>query len=398
MCGKFIVSAFLFSSLATAAASEASVPTMCLVRVANSAPSEAENFKAWRMAETVITFPGIPVPIIYNNRGAFIIDKDGSLAQVTGMFPENYFHDSFARDPNSGVVIGVNRNGFYKIAPGEYSFSPLAKKESFPENPTSIVFIDRLKSFIFWSGKHLYKLSEDWEISELPLGNWTPYGPGRIFDLPTADALLLEDKNAIYVYRKSGSVEKIVDLEKFDFVDKVVSLSQSEISIQTHHSEYLLTLSSNPVKEGPVKLAVSPKLDRRPSSNSTRPGDRQIIETTWGTTYEWSSRSLSELRGNEVRAIATPQLVDPANPNERIRSVIEFPSARILVILTSARGIFMLSDGNIVSKIPGSEKLGIPFPRTEGIIPVRDSMLIVGESGLYLLSRKITRGTDSCIQ
>lgn len=398
MLRKFILSAFLLSSLAMAAASEASIPTMCLVRVANSAPSEAENFEAWRMAGTVITFPGVPIPIIYNNRGAFIIDKDDALVQVTGMFPENYFHDSFARDPVSGVVVGVNRNGFYKIAPGQYSFSPLAKKESFPKDPTSIVFIDRLKRFIFWSGTHLYELSEDWEFGELPLGNWTPYGPGRIFDLPTADALLLEDKNAIYVYRKSGSVEKIADLERFDFVDKVSSISESEISIQTHHSEYILTVTKNHENEDSVNLTVSPKRDRRYISNYTNLYDVHIIETTWGVTYQWSSRSLSEIRGNEVRQIAAPQSLDPENPEDRIRSVIEFPSARILVILTSARGIFMMNDDNVVSKIPGSENIGVPFPRIKGIIPVRDSMLIVGQSGLYLLSRKATRGGDSCIR
>ncbi|HZG27393.1 MAG TPA: hypothetical protein VE079_02935 [Ensifer sp.] len=398
MRGKLILSTFLFSWLATAAASEAAAPMMCLVRVANSEPGEAENFEAWRMVNTMKTFPGIPMPIIYNNRGgAFTINDDDSLVKISGMFPENEVHDEYARDPISGVVVGVNRNGIYKIAPGEHSFIPLAEKEKLHGNPTSIVFINRWKSFVFRSGTHLYKLSEDWKINELPVRNWTPDGPGRVFDLPTVDALLLEDKNAIYVYRKSGSVEKIADLEKFDFVDQVDSLSQSEIRIQTHRFEYLLTVSSNPAKDGSAKLEVSPKRDRKRDSNSTRSDDTRIIETSWGATYSWSAHSLSERRGNAIRTIATSQLFDPANPKARIQEVIEFPSAHILVILTSASGIFMLSDDNIVSKIPGSENIGVPFFRTRGVIPVRQSMLIVGQSGLYLLSKRIVAPGDRCI-
>lgn len=375
-------------------------PQLCIVPIADGQPTEADEGDAWRMVFRVVLLPDIPRPIIYpsNRSGVWTIDETGSYVRFGGKFPSNQIHDRFARDPSTKRVVGTNSfDGLFKIDAGATRFEQIVLgKEASLDHPGAPTFVPRLDGFVVPDPTGLYLLDRRMRLALLPVDAPANYGgPGEVFDLPEINALLISAGDRVFLRFDDGRLVLIATLEKWDFVTgTTVGSKGTSIAIKTYWNEFAVELPPRHV-DGAFEEPVDAHLVRprpQPGAGNSSEG-RAISVASIGKTLVWKPTGLWEREGDRLTPIALP--FDPTRQN--LTDVAEFPPLKVVVIFSRA-GIFTLDAEARVSEVSGGRNaVGPGSIRSEGIIPLRNEMIVLGNNALHLLAKSGTLGRNGCL-
>lgn len=391
---------FLAVAASGAGASGQPSPQLCIVPITNGQPTEADGGDAWRMVFRVVMLPDIPRPIIYpsNRSGVWTIDETGSYVRFGGKFPSNEIHDRFARDPATKRVVGTNGfDGLFKIDAGATRFEQIVVgKEVSLDRPGTPTFVPRLDGLVVPGSTGLYLLNRQMHLAMLPVDAPSVHpGPSQVFDLPQINALLISAGDRVFLRFDDGRLVLIATLENWDFVTgTAVGSNGTSIAIKTYWNEFAVELPPRHVG-GTFEEPVDARLVRpRPQPVASNFSEGRAISVAGiGKTLVWKPTGLWERDGDRLTPIALP--FDPAR--QTLTDVAEFPSLKVVVIFSHA-GIFTLDAEARVSEVPGGRNAVGPGPiRSEGIIPLRNEMIVLGNNALHLLAKSETLGRNGCL-
>jgi hypothetical protein len=101
---------------------------------------------------------------------------------------------------------------------------------------------------------------------------------------------------------------------------------------------------------------------------------------------------IHEMQGDTRKAIALP--FDPSK--ESIEQVAELPESKVVLIFTQS-AIYALDADSNVSEVAGSRGIGrTPLNHANGIIPVRNEMIVLGVNALHLVLDTRFAGEAAC--
>lgn len=388
-----------FLVLATLAANAQPAPRFCVVPVRDGAPTDKDINQAWRMLTKVVMLPGVPRPVIYamNRGGVWTIDENRAFVPFGGEFPSNFLWDRFLRDPGTGRVLGVNNAlGLFALDRGETQFKKLHAADGKPlKHPASASFIPRMKSFVVSDSNGLFLLNRAGELSALPVSDRMTLGvPSNVYDLPAFGGLLINasgtrpDALPYAVVRfDDGQVVRGPTLDRDDSISKVEVTPEGTLSLSGGRKTYTMEITPRPT--GEIAQGESFELE----------GERKIVRRdrleapSIGKTLNIQRRNgIYELQGDARIGIKLP--LDPSQ--EPIEQAAEMPESKTVLIFTP-NAIYTLDADSNVSEIAGSRGIGrTPLNHFNGIIPVRNEMIVLGANALHLVLDSRFAGDAAC--
>lgn len=208
----------------------------------NGEPIGEDMTATWRMVTKVVVIEGIERPIIYplNRGGVWTISHNYSFSQFRGEFPDNAFHDHFARDPVTGSTVETSPfKGVFVIQPGAAAFTPLYKPDRAPlRSPGQATYVGRFKGTVIYDPPGLYLLDRQFRLQKLPLHKHITEGVQLLIDLPVIKALLISSGNSVFLSDDSGHTVLLATLQKWDTVKHAVVASSRRIKIRANWSEF----------------------------------------------------------------------------------------------------------------------------------------------------------------
>lgn len=374
---------------------------LCLFPVRNGQPTSEDLGEARRMVFKVVILPGLPRPIIrpLNRGGVWTIDETDTFVPFGGEFPADPF-DKFERDPMTNRIIGLDLSGrlfYYDFDRKQFVriMSPLLSRS------LDVDFVKRFDGFVVMDLNGTFLLDKEMNLSPLPFDEVYGYDRWEVsIDLPEISAILLQpvpmrhrDDDRLFLQFDDGQIVLLATLERRDIVKEARVTTNGLIDIETKWNRF----SVNPPTRNPDGSYVEPvdahTVRPRPARLADQsPRYRTLDAPSMSKTYRWNATGLWELAGDDVVRVTLP--FDEAEHG--IADVAEFPSLKRLVVFSEA-GVFSLSGNGEVEEIPGSRRLiHRHIGGSEGIIPERDEMIVLGLNGLYLLSRDSPSGRQDC--
>ncbi|NVP57857.1 hypothetical protein [Mycoplana rhizolycopersici] len=389
-----IFSTSLFSLLLpqSAAASDVQSGELCLIPVEDGQPTQQDIGETWRMVSRFLAFDGISRPIVYamNRGGVWTIDESNRFIRFGGEFPRNLVHDSYAADPSTGNVIGINSSeGVFMIRAGGTQFTPLYAADDGPlQAPHAVTYVPRLGGFVVSDRTGIYLLDSQLRLTDLPLD--AVGRPGKVFDLPEFSALILNPREKVFLRDDSGHTVLLATLEEWDYVVKVGRSRDGKIHIKTYWNEFTVSPpgkdasgrfspveDAHIVRQRPAPTKV-PKLHPGPEIGENR--------------FAWRSSGL--WRQHEEASIPFELPFDAAHVE--LTDVQEYPPDQNLVLFSSA-GIFTLEPQGAWKLIPRSKEL-TGRVTSQGAMPNSRGLLVSSTEGLYLLAPATKSNAGSCLQ
>jgi hypothetical protein len=374
-------------------------PELCILPVTNGRPTEADVGSVWRMANKVVTLPGIPRPIIYayNRGGVWTIDEAHAFVPFGGTFPANMLYDEFSQDPVTKRIVGVNYQGLFFIEAGQTQFMPISLAGTGVSRPTNVTFVPRLNGFVVSDPSGLYLLDRQLAWAPLPVTAPADYrGPGRTFDLPEIDAFLVASSHRAYLRFDDGKVVLIATLEEWDFVtDASINSADRSIDITTYRNRFSVAVPER-FPDGLVGEAVDARLVRaRPERAPFQlPTEKLVQAPSVGKVLLLRQDGLWEKIADRLVPISLPFEM----PEVGRLGFADFPSVQKLVIFAPA-GIFTLDVQGRVEPAPGSRAVASKTQaESKGIIPIRNEMILTGNNALFLLMATDESSRDKCLE
>ena len=393
------LAATAFLSVAALAANAQTAPRFCAVPVKDGTPTEKDINQAWRMLTKVVLLPGVPRPLIYaaNRGGAWTIDETRAFVPFGGEFPSNSLWDRFIRDPDTRRILGVsNAAGLFALDPGETQFKKLTAADGKPlKHPTSASFIPRLKGFVISDSNGLFLLNRAGELSALPVSDRFILGtPSKTYDLPAFGGLLINGSgNAAtalpfaVIRFDDGQVVRGPALERDDSISKVEVAPNGTLMLSGNSKTYTMEIDPRPT--GQIEQGQSFEID----------GERKLVRRdrleapSIGKTFRIERRNgLYEMQGDVRHGVGLPFDVS----KEPIEQAAELPESKAVLIFTP-NAIYALDADNNVSEVAGSRIVGkVQLQQPNGIIPVRNEMIVLGANSLFLVLDTRFAGEAAC--
>ena len=384
----------------TALAAQAETATrFCVVPVKDGAPTEKDINQAWRLLTKVVMLPGLPRPIIYamNRGGVWTIDETRAFVPFGGEFPSNFLWDRLVRDPDTGRVLGINNAlGLFALDPGETQFKKLVAADGKPlKHPTSASFIPRMKGFVVSDSNGLFLLNRAGELSPLLVSDRNVLGiPFKAYDIPAFGGLLISasgsNVNALpyaAVRFDDGQVVRGPTLDRQDSISNVAVTPEGTLSLSGGHRTYTMEIDPRPkgqILQGQsFEIEGERKVMRRDRLDAPSIGKALNIQRRNG---------VYEMQGDIKKAVALP--FDPSK--EPIEQAAELPESEVVLIFTQNAIYTLDADGN-VSEVANSRGVGrTPLNYANGVIPVRNEMIVLGANALHLVLDTRFAGEAAC--
>jgi hypothetical protein len=394
-----ILAAFAFLCIAPLVAQAQPAPRFCVVPVKDGTPTEKDINQAWRMIGKVVMLPGVPRPVIYpaNRGGVWTIDETRAFVPFGGEFPSNSIWDRLVLDPDTGRVLGVsNVLGLFALDRGETQFRKLYAADGKPlKHPYSASFIPRMKGFVVSDSNGLFLLNRAGELSALPVSDRTMLAtPFKAYDIPAFNGLLINasgsNVNALpfaVVRFDDGQIVRGPTLDRNDSISKVEVTPEGTLSLSGGTRMYAMEINPRPtgqiVQGQSFEIEGERKAVRRDRLEAPSIGKVLNIQRRNG---------VYEMQGDTRKGIKLP--FDPSQ--EPIEQAAEMPDSKIVLIFT-LNAVYTLDADSNVSEVAGSRDVGrTPLSPINGIIPVRNEMIVLGANALHLVLDTRVAGEAAC--
>ena len=392
------LAALLFLCIAPLAGAQPA-PRFCVVAVKDGTPTERDINQAWRMLTRVVMLPGVPHPVIYamNRDGVWTIDENRAFVPYGGDFPSSYVSDRFVRDPGAGRILGLNSAlGLFSLDRGETQFKKLHAADANPlKHPTSASFIPRMNGFVVSDTTVLYLLNRAGELSPLTVSDRAMLGvPTRVYDLPAFKALLVSatgsrpDALPYAVVRfDDGQIVRGPTFDRNDSIARVEVTRDGTLSLSGGMRSYAMEIDPRPT--GAIEQAQSFEIE----------GERKAVRRdhldapSIGKTLNIQRRNgLFEMQDGQRKQMSLPFDIT----KEPIELAAEMPESKIVLLFTPSAIYTLDADGN-VSEIAGSRSVGrTQVHPANGVIPVRNEMIVLGAAALFLVLDTRFAGEAAC--
>jgi hypothetical protein len=374
-------------------------PRLCVVPVKDGTPADNDINRAWRLLAKVIMLPGVQRPVIYpaNRAGAWTIDDTHTFVPFGDVFPSNIDEDRFVRDPGTGRILGLNKIlGLFALDRGEHQFRRLYAADANPlKQPGSAAFIPRMNGFVISDATGLHLLDGAGALSPLIVSDRAMLGvPTRVYDLPAFNALLVSatgtrpDALPYAVVRfDDGQLVRGPTFDRNDTITRIDLQPDGTLLLSGGARTYHMEISPRPS----IPTAQTESFEIMPERRAVR-RDRLEAPSIGKSLAIERRNGLFDVRDGKRKPIELP--FDVAK--EPVEQAAEMPESKIVLLFTP-NAIYALDAAGNVNEIAGSRTVGrTQLSFVQGIIPVRNEMMVLGASALHLVLDTRFAGEEAC--